>query len=188
MAKRSKIPAGPNRLNAVLMLIGVVITLIIVISTASAIITHISNTRADGPDDPAGSEASAAYRGLDEFTDDDARLAYAASLLDQRLYRTAAAFLSEFLEGVEADSRLSAAIRYDRGLAYLYLQEYEQAVSDFTAVTAQADYPDAYYNLGNALAGLQNYEEALEAYDTALKLEQKPEYMEARDAVLALLE
>lgn len=185
MTKKYKPHTDPNRIELILMAIGMAISLIIVIFTARAIIVYISNTQHAAPNDP---DSSAAYRELDEFANDDARLAYAASLLDQHLYQAAEAFLSEFLATVEADSRLSAAIHYNRGLAHLYLTEYNQAISDFSAVTAQTDYPDAYYNLGNALVGLHLYEEALEAYESAIELEQKPEYVDVRDAVLALLD
>ena len=152
-----------------------------------AIIVYISDVQAVTPNDSAISATSAAHRGLEEFADNDSRLAYAADLLNQNLYRSAEAFLSEFLETVEPDSHMAAAIRYDLGLAHLYLEEYNQAVSDFSAVIVQVDYPDAYYNLGNALVGLQNYEKALDAYESAIKLEQKPEYIEVRNTVLALL-
>ncbi len=185
MTRKFKPHADSNRVDMILITLGVVISIIVAISTAWAIIVYISGTQPTASNVP---DSSVAYRGLDEFTDDDARLAYAASLLDQRLYRAAEAFLSEFLMTVETDSRLSAAIRYNRGLAYLYLMEYDEAISDFSAVTVQADYPDAYYNLGNALVGLQCYEEALEAYESAIELEKKPEYVEVRDAVLALLD
>lgn len=188
MAKVSKTPPNPDLINAILTAVGAVISLIIVVSTASAIFTYISGAWAAGKGNFDDCESFVTYRGLEEFTDDDERLDYAAGLLDQRLYRAAEAFLSEFLETAEPDSRLSAAIRYNRGLAHLYLKEYDLAISDFSAVTGQADYPDAYYNLGNAFAGLGDYEKALEAYDSALELEQKPEYREVRDAVLALLD
>lgn len=185
MTKKFKPHADSNWIDMILITFGVVISLIVVISTAWAIIVYISGAQPTASNNPGSSEA---YRGLEEFADDDARLAYAASLLDQRLYQAAEAFLSEFLATVETNSRLSAAIRYNRGLAYLYLMEYDEAISDFSSVTAQADYPDAYYNLGNALMGLHIYEEALEAYESALELEQKPEYVDARDAVLAQLD
>lgn len=185
MTKKYDPHADPDRIDTILITLGMVISLIVVISTTWAIIAYIFGVQPTVPDAP---DSSVTYRGTDEFADDDARLDYAASLLDQRLYRAAEAFLSEFLATVETDSRLSAAIRYDRGLAYLYLMEYNEAISDFSAVTAQADYPDAYYNLGNALVGLHRYEEALEAYGAAIELEEKPEYVEVRDAVLALLD
>ena len=185
MTKKFDPHVGSDWIDMILITLGVVISLIVVISTAWAVIVSISGAQPTASNVP---DSSVSYRGLDEFADDDARLAYAASLLDQRLYRAAEAFLSEFLATVETDSRLSAAIRYDRGLAYLYLMEYNEAISDFSAVTAQADYPDAYYNLGNALVGLHRYEEALEAYGVAIELEEKPEYVEVRDAVLALLD
>lgn len=185
MTKKFNRHADFSQIDMILITLGVVISLVVVISTAWTIIVYVSETPSAALDDP---DSSVAYRGLDEFADDDARLAYAASLLDQRLYRTAEAFLSEFLATVETGSRLSAAIRYDRGLAYLYQMEYDKAISDFSAVTAQVDYPDAYYNLGNALTGLHRYEEALEAYESAIELEQKPEYVKVRDAVLALLD
>lgn len=187
MAKIPKTPISSTRLNTILMVMGFVITITTIISTVATIIVHTSNTQTTTPNDPTISETSASYRGLEEFADNDSRLAYAADLLDQNLYQAAEAFLSEFLVTVEPDSRLSIAIRYDRGLAYLYLGEYDQAISDFSIVTAQVDYSDAYYNLGNALVGLKKYEKALEAYESALKLEQKPEYIEVRDTVLDLL-
>lgn len=188
MAKAFKKPPNPDLINAILTVVGVIISLIIVVGTASAIFTYISSTWAARWGDFDDCEPSVTYRELDEFADDDERLDYAASLLDQRLYQAAEAFLSKFLETAEPNSRLFVAIRYNRGLAYLYLKEYDQAISDFSAVTGQADYSDAYYNLGNAFAGQHDYEKALEAYDAALELEQKPEYSEVRDAVLALLD
>lgn len=185
MAKTPKALIEPDRLKTISFVIRIVIITIIVVNTVVAIIIYISSMRAIVPAEPA---TSAAHRELDEFADNDSRLAYAASLLDQNMYQSAEAFLSEFLSAVEPDSQIAAAICYDLGLAHLYLKKYDQAVSDLSAVIAKVGYPDAYYNLGNALVGLKDYEKALEAYETAIQLEQKPEYIVGRDAVLALMD
>jgi len=52
-------------------------------------------------------------------------------------------------------------------------QNYEAAAQDLTGI----DTPDAHYNLGNALAHLEQYEAAIEAYDTTLA--QIPDHADA---------
>lgn len=183
MDKIPKTPDRPARFQTILIASGVLFSIITIISTAIAVTPYI------GSPSPVNSASAAPedYRRLEEFSDDNARLAYAADLLNQGRYELAEVFLSDFLLTVEPDSHMAAAICYDRGLAYLYLRDYSQAASDFSIVTAQVDYADAYYNLGNAMTGLHEYRAALESYESALKLEQKPEYKKAKDAVLNLL-
>ena len=54
-----------------------------------------------------------------------------------------------------------------RGTANYKKEQYETAVEDFK----QAEGADARYNEGNALAKMEKYKEAIEAYDEALKLQ-----------------
>lgn len=61
-----------------------------------------------------------------------------------------------------------------KGSAYYRQQEYENAQSWFAR---QGD-ADSYYNLGNALAHLQQFHEAVAAYGSALEID--PEFDEAR--------
>ncbi|MEE9352536.1 MAG: tetratricopeptide repeat protein, partial [Thiotrichaceae bacterium] len=62
-----------------------------------------------------------------------------------------------------------------RGSAAFKKGEYEQALSDFS----EAEGADAAYNKGNALAQLKQYEEAIKAYDDALK--QQSNMQDAKD-------
>lgn len=169
---------------------------LLTIGVSVAAIIEVVCTIAAGPvqvvvnPDPSATVApapSVTYRPLEDFENDDVRLAYAADLIGQGQHQAAAAFLSDFLAMVEPGSQLATAIQYDRGLAHLYLKEYNQAVVDLSTVTAQVEYSDAYYNLGNAYTGLEDDENALAAYEHAIALEQKPEYVAARDAALARL-
>jgi Ca-activated chloride channel homolog len=72
-----------------------------------------------------------------------------------------------------------------RGAANYRNENYEQVVQDLVLL----DNPDAHYNRGNALAKLQQYEAAIEAYDQALA--QNPDHADAqhnKEIVQALLE
>lgn len=192
MTETSKNYTAPTRLDTIVKVIGIIGTFVTMAGTIVGIYIQLRNAQTNtipAPDAASAvvSEAPVIYRGLEEFEDDDARLAYAADLLGKGQHQAAEAFLSDFLATVEPNSYIATAICYDRGLARLYLEEYNQAVSDFSAVTEQVEYPDAYYNLGNALLGLENFEKALEAYEHALSLEQRPEYINARDVVQSQL-
>lgn len=191
MAKSSSEAAPSTFGSKVITFLAVMASIAGIVGTVWTIGTGLLDT-AQGNIDPTPSATvtpapSVTYRPLEDFEDDDARLAYAADLLGQNQPQAAEAFLSDFLAAVESGSQLAAAIRYDRGLAHLYLKDYNQAIVDLSAVITQAEYPDAYYNLGNAYAGLEDDESALAAYEHAIALEQKPEYTDARDAALARL-
>ena len=76
-----------------------------------------------------------------------------------------------------------------KGTAFYYNQDFTSALAEF----AKVDTARGWFNRGNALAHLERYEEATEAYRHALEL--KPdypeaqanlEYLERREAVLAL--
>lgn len=138
------------------------------------------------PSPAVSSEVPFVPRDPAEFEDDDARLAYAADLLTQGQHQAAEDFLSQCLTTVDSSSHIATAFRYDRGLARLYCGEYNQAIDDFTSVVDRVSYPDAYYNLGNALLGLEHYDKAADAYARASELEPKPEYATAKEYVDAL--
>lgn len=123
--------------------------------------------------------------GLDEFNDDDARLAYSADLIGDGRYRDAVDFLKSFQKAVESDSEIELAIRFNLGLAYLYREDWSEAVNNLDIVAKRTNYPDAYYNLGLAYMGLNQPESALDAFDKALRFGQKPEYEAAREAALS---
>lgn len=62
-----------------------------------------------------------------------------------------------------------------KGIAHYRAGEFEEALAAFNALAPTAD---ALYNQGNALAKLERFEEALNAYDRAL--ERAPEHADAR--------
>jgi len=75
------------------------------------------------------------------------------------------------------DAKSAQALAQDpalRGAAAYRAGDYERAAQSFQA----AGGADAQYNLGNTLAGQKHYEEALAAYDAALK--QQPEMADAK--------
>lgn len=158
-----------------------------IVSAIALISTPLELTRSENVQTNVDQSASAAPAvplicpKLEEFKDDEERLAYAADLLNTGKHQTAVTFLSNFLATVEQDSHLATTIYYDRGLAHLYLKEYHLAVSDLSKVVKQAEYADAYYNIGNALVGLERYEDAIEQYKQAQQLKQKPEYEAAQN-------
>ncbi|MDD1728934.1 MAG: tetratricopeptide repeat protein [Methanospirillum sp.] len=86
---------------------------------------------------------------------------------------------SSFLEAISAwekaaeeDPSLSANAWYNIGLAYAGMEQYEQAVQSWDKTIAIApDSPIAYDNKGTALALLGRNDEALAAYDMAIKLD-----------------
>ena len=62
-----------------------------------------------------------------------------------------------------------------KGSAFYRQQDYQQALEQFQQLNSS----DAHYNRGNTLARLGEYEEAIKAYDEALKL--KPDMQDAID-------
>lgn len=122
---------------------------------------------------------------LDDFADDDERLAYAADLIGHGWYEDAVVFLKSFQDTTESGSEIELAIRFNLGLAYLYREDWYEAVNNLEVVAKRTNYPDAYYNLGRAYMGLNQTELALESFEKALDIEQKPEYEAARDAMLS---
>jgi Ca-activated chloride channel family protein len=71
-----------------------------------------------------------------------------------------------------------------KGTAYYRAGDYENAVLQF----GQVDTAEGWFNLGNAYAGTGNYEEAVSAYDEAVR--RRPGWKEAeenREMILALI-
>jgi Ca-activated chloride channel family protein len=70
-----------------------------------------------------------------------------------------------------------AALRFEdplwKGIAYYYNQDYESAIQQFSRLETA----ESYFNLGNAYVHIQDYTQAVESYEHALK--QKPDYAEA---------
>jgi tetratricopeptide (TPR) repeat protein len=86
---------------------------------------------------------------------------------------------SSFVEAIgawqkaaEIDPTLSANAWYNIGLAYAGMEQYEQAIQAWDKTIALApESPIAYDNKGTALALLGKNDEALAAYDIAIKLD-----------------
>jgi len=86
---------------------------------------------------------------------------------------------SSFLEAIqswekaaEVDPSLSANAWYNIGLAYAGMEQYEQAIQAWDKTIAFApESPIAYDNKGTALALLGRNDEALSAYEIAIKLD-----------------
>jgi Ca-activated chloride channel family protein len=77
----------------------------------------------------------------------------------------------------EKSDYAEAALRFEdplwKGIAYYYNQDYESAIQQFSRLETA----ESYFNLGNAYVHIQDYTQAVESYDQALK--QKPDYAEA---------
>ncbi len=169
--------------------IATILTLFLGIYTA-----FIQSTANPGPEpEPTPTVAvteqpPADIRGLDDFADDDERLAYAADLIGHGWYDDAMIFLKSFQDAVEPGSEIELAVRFDLGLAHLYREDWNEAVNHLEVVAKRTNYPDAYYNLGRAYMGLNRTGPALEAFEKAMEIEPKPEYEAARDALLSGME
>lgn len=122
---------------------------------------------------------------IHDFADNDERLAYAADLIGHGWYEDATVFLKSFQETVESGSEIELAIRFNLGLAHLYRENWNEAINNLEVVARRTSYPDAYYNLGRAYMGLNQADLALEAFEKALGIEQKPEYQAAKDAAIS---
>ncbi len=106
------------------------------------------------------------YAELSNETDPSILEKLALSLVDQKLYREAAAILERTLIDSSQNSRLWNHL----GLINLELHDYEKAAEDFNrAIQLNPDYPDYHHNLGRAnlklgrcLQAYQNFEKAIE--------------------------
>ena len=75
-------------------------------------------------------------------------------------------------------TKLQALALFDKGVAFVNLGQYENAIDCFTKVTEiNPRFPVAWYNIGVSLRGLGRYEEAIKYYDKALEL--NPNYADA---------
>jgi len=64
----------------------------------------------------------------------------------------------------------------EQGLSYYKAEQYADAIAAFDSlIQLTPDYAGADFNTGNALVGMGRYEEAVAAYDQAIRLVQKPE-------------
>lgn len=89
----------------------------------------------------------------------------------------------------EAEDEIKATLFYNSGLAHARLGEFPQAHSAFDQAVKIKPFADAYYALGLVCVNhLGRYDLAVEAFDNALALEQKPEYEAARASAYACLQ
>lgn len=66
---------------------------------------------------------------------------------------------------------VDAEVYYNRGLAYIYLGEFQKAIADNNQVISlEPDNANAYHNRGSAYGSLGNYEQAIADLDTAISL------------------
>jgi len=78
----------------------------------------------------------------------------------------------------EKENYAEAALRFEdplwKGIAYYFNKDYESAIQQFSRLETA----ESYFNLGNAYVHIEDYEQAKESYEQALK--QKPDYVEAK--------
>ncbi|NEP50541.1 MAG: tetratricopeptide repeat protein [Moorea sp. SIO3C2] len=94
--------------------------------------------------------------------------------------------MASFNKAIDIESDYPSTYLW-RGVTYVRLREYEQAISDIsTAINLDCenglkirkqDYPIAYDNRGNAYYNLKNYQSAIKDYNRAIQL--KPDYVNA---------
>jgi len=92
-------------------------------------------------------------------------------------------------KAIETDPTLEANARYNIGLAYAGMEQYEEAIKswDVTIRLAPAS-PIAFDNKGTALAILGRNEEALAAYEEAIRLApDESKYKADRDMLLNVM-
>jgi tetratricopeptide (TPR) repeat protein len=103
---------------------------------------------------------------------------------------------SKFTEAIQvwersitADPTLEANARYNIGLAYAGMEQYEEAIKSWDITIRLApESPIAYDNKGTALAILGRNEEALAAYEKAIKLApDESKYKADRDMLLNVM-
>lgn len=80
------------------------------------------------------------------------------------------AAINDFTKTLELNPREIAAL-YNRGSAYLQLQDFKKAFKDLDAFIAiKSDLPEAYLNRGVARLNLKKTDEAIEDFNTGLRL------------------
>lgn len=86
--------------------------------------------------------------------------------------------LSEWRSSTGDEWLTSAEGFYSKGLIYLWIEDYENALFNFKkAVEKDSGYFDAYFLIGYCNGKLGRYSEAIESYKQAIQI--KPDYAEA---------
>lgn len=187
--KKTSEPSGKaNTVDRIAVASGIatILSLFLGIYTAFAPPNKSNNNHEPVPESvPTATVTRPAPADIHDFADNDERLAYAADLIGHGWYEDATVFLKSFQETVEPGSEIELAIRFNLGLAHLYRENWNEAINDLEVVARRTSYPDAYYNLGRAYMSLNQTDLALEAFEKALSIEQKPEYQAAKDATIS---
>lgn len=110
----------------------------------------------------------------EDFQSHKNRLAYAADLIEKGRDKDALTFLMKYLEMEGLDEETRATIQYNCGLCCLHIEEYHQAVTYLTEAAEKSSSPYAYYNLGCAYIGREDYLSAETAFKRALELSEEP--------------
>lgn len=167
----------------------------IIMGDGSTIVTNVEGTTEHTEtDNEMGSEGQALLAMLEGQTLSD-QLAGSTDLIRKKFYSEAVQLLTEMLKQEIDGSKMLAAIYYNRGVAYCYLENYGLAQEDFYKSLSNMKFADAYYSLGAASAALarkyeesasgdpfQEYARAINNYSFALELEESVEYYLARAA------
>lgn len=75
----------------------------------------------------------------------------------------------------------------NRSFCYEYLKDYEKALEDAsTAIKLKSDWPKGHFRKGKALAGLEKYVDAQEAFEKALEFD--PDYTDANEELKKMKE
>lgn len=120
-----------------------------------------------------GDVAQEETKNPEDYENHKSRLACAADLIEKGKDEDALTFLMKYLKMEGLDEETRATIQYNCGLCCLHIEDYHQAVTYLEDAAEKSSSPYAYYNLGCAYIGREDYPSAEAAFKRALDLSEE---------------